>query len=89
MSFKLFGGGNQAPPAAQQQANLAAAEQELEMVTDMFNKIVDTCHKKCIPTPYHDSELNKGEAVCIDRCVAKYFAVNAAIGAKLSSAQQR
>ncbi|KAJ3037107.1 protein transporter tim10 [Rhizophlyctis rosea] len=85
MSFGAFGGA----AAAQQQLNIAMAEQELEMVTTLFNNIVDSCHKKCIPPRYQDGDLNKGESVCIDRCVAKYFAVNAKIGEKLSAAAQQ
>ncbi|KAI9143431.1 Tim10/DDP family zinc finger protein, partial [Paraphysoderma sedebokerense] len=62
------------------------AEQEIEMVTDMFNRIVNSCHNKCIPPKYHDSELTKGESVCIDRCVAKFFEVNVKVGQKLAAA---
>ncbi|KAJ3051473.1 protein transporter tim10 [Rhizophlyctis rosea] len=60
-----------------------------EMVTTLFNNIVDSCHKKCIPPRYTEEDLNKGESVCIDRCVSKYFAVNAKIGEKLSGAAQQ
>jgi import inner membrane translocase subunit TIM10 len=31
--------------------------------------------RKCIPKDYREGELNKGEAVCIDRCSAKFFDV--------------
>jgi import inner membrane translocase subunit TIM10 len=31
--------------------------------------------KKCIPSEYREGELNKGEAVCIDRCASKFFDV--------------
>lgn len=34
-----------------------------------------TCHKKCVIPRYKDSELSKGESICIDRCVAKYMDV--------------
>lgn len=55
----------------------------------MINRsMVDTCHGKCINTTYLESELNKGESVCIDRCVAKYFEVNMKVGAKLSGMNQ-
>ncbi|RKO97633.1 hypothetical protein CXG81DRAFT_15432, partial [Caulochytrium protostelioides] len=59
-----------------------------EMVTTLFNNIVDSCHRKCIPTAYFDGELNKGESVCIDRCVAKYFEINTKVGTKLSGMSQ-
>ncbi|KAG0322897.1 protein transporter tim10 [Dissophora globulifera] len=63
--------------------NMAMAEQELDMFTDLFNRIVSSCHEKCIPKTYIEGDLNKGEAVCIDRCVAKFLEVNKSVGAKL------
>ncbi|KAJ1893733.1 protein transporter tim10, partial [Coemansia sp. S17] len=57
-------------------AQLAAAEQEMEMVTDMFARLGDLCYKKCLIQRYSDEELTKAESVCTDRCVAKYFQVN-------------
>ncbi|TPX67366.1 hypothetical protein SpCBS45565_g03813 [Spizellomyces sp. 'palustris'] len=64
---------------------MSMAEQELEMVTTLFNNIVDSCYRKCVPPKYQDGELNKGESVCIDRCVAKYFEVNMKVGQKLTA----
>jgi import inner membrane translocase subunit TIM10 len=73
---------------------IAAAEQELEMVTDMFNRyacqeseregrvltiansLSQSCSKKCIPPSYAEGELTKGESVCLDRCVSKFFDIN-------------
>lgn len=75
----------------------------LDMVTDLFNKLVAcvaihmqlcasadlflvrTCHNKCISARYAEPDLNKGESVCIDRCVAKYFEVNKKVGEKLQA----
>jgi len=71
MPFLGFGGVQ--PSSAQK---IAAAEQELEMITDMFNRLTNSCTKKCIPTDYREGELNKGESVCLDRCVSKFFEVN-------------
>jgi hypothetical protein len=42
--------------------------------------LVDGCYKKCINTSYSEGEVNKGEALCLDRCVAKYFEVNTKVG---------
>ena len=53
-----------------------------------FIRIVRSCHSKCIALPYGDSELTKGESVCVDRCVAKYFDVNQRIGSKLTGMSQ-
>ncbi|KAI8814603.1 mitochondrial import inner membrane translocase subunit Tim10, partial [Cladochytrium replicatum] len=42
---------------------------------NFFISRLSTCHRKCIPTEYVQGDLNKGESVCVDRCVMKYFAV--------------
>jgi len=59
-------------------------ELEIEMMTDMYARLTSACHKKCIPPKYQEAELKKGEAVCIDRCVAKYLEVHERIGKKLT-----
>ncbi|BGP17713.1 hypothetical protein JCM10213_005293 [Rhodosporidiobolus nylandii] len=84
----LFGGGSRAQPAGQpDQARLAEAAMELEAVSDLFTRIVSSCHAKCISTRYAEAELNKGESVCVDRCVAKYFSVNEKVQERLQAAQ--
>ncbi|KAI8058480.1 Tim10/DDP family zinc finger-domain-containing protein [Syncephalis plumigaleata] len=94
MSFNMFGsGGGAGPVLGQNQTinpnNIAMAEQELDMITDTFNRIVDVCHSKCIKNKYIDGELTKGESVCIDRCVSKFFTVNKTVGEKLMAQQQQ
>jgi hypothetical protein len=49
---------------------------ELDMITDVFNRLVNSCHAKCISEKYLEGDLNKGEGVCIDRCTAKFFEVS-------------
>ncbi len=100
MSF-LFGG--RPPPTSAEK--IAAAETEIEMVSDMYNRfvaslsstavriinltcamecrLVRSCTKKCIPPDYRESDLNKGESVCLDRCVAKFFDVNVKVSEKM------
>ncbi|KAG0324307.1 protein transporter tim10 [Podila horticola] len=78
-----MGGWNNAANQSVNMQNMAMAEQELEMVSDLFNRIVSSCHQKCIPKTYIEGDLNKGEAVCIDRCVSKFFDVNKSVGTKL------
>lgn len=58
-------------------------ELEIEMMADMYNRLTSVCHKKCIPPAYSDTELAKGEAVCLDRCVSKFLDVHERIGKKL------
>lgn len=57
---------------------------EIEMMSDMYNRMTSACQKKCIPPKYSDADLAKGESVCIDRCVAKYLDIHERIGKKLT-----
>ncbi|KAG0147656.1 hypothetical protein CROQUDRAFT_42443 [Cronartium quercuum f. sp. fusiforme G11] len=66
-------------------AALDAAVTELEMVSDLFNRLVRSCHTKCINTRYAEADLNKGESVCVDRCVEKFFNVNAKVGERMQA----
>jgi len=61
------------------------AELEVEMMTDMYNRLTGACQKKCIGTKYKEGELTKGESVCLDRCVAKYLDIHERIGKKLTA----
>ncbi len=71
---------------ASEQAKLELMQNmEIEMMSDLYNRMTSACHRKCIPPKYMDSELGKGENVCIDRCVAKYLQVHENIGKKLTA----
>ncbi|CAB3992903.1 Mitochondrial import inner membrane translocase subunit Tim10 [Paramuricea clavata] len=61
------------------------ADLEIEMMTDLFNKLTSACQKKCISPKYKEGELTKGESVCLDRCVAKYLEIHERIGKKLTA----
>lgn len=74
----MFGIGG--TPQISSQQKLLAAEAELDMVTGMFNQLVEQCHQKCIDKSYSESDVNKKEALCLDRCVAKYFETNVQVG---------
>jgi len=60
-------------------------ELEIEMMSDMYNRMTTACHRKCIPPKYREAELSKGESVCLDRCVAKYLDIHERIGKKLTT----
>lgn len=78
MSFLGLGGGQ---PQLSSEQKIQNAESELDLVTDMFNKLVDNCYKKCINnTTYSEGTLDKNESSCLDRCVAKYFETNVKVG---------
>ncbi|CAE6490678.1 unnamed protein product [Rhizoctonia solani] len=90
MSMFGIGGGNRgsAPSGSINPAQIEMATAELDMITDVFNRLVSSCHSKCISTRYAEPDLNKGESVCIDRCVAKFFEVNRKVGEKLQNMGQ-
>ncbi|KAI9363667.1 Tim10/DDP family zinc finger protein, partial [Pilaira anomala] len=70
--------------------NIAMAEQELEMVTDLFNRIVGSCHQKCIKIENAQSgELSQADALCIDNCVGKFFETNSKVGEKMQKMSQQ
>ncbi|KAG1792091.1 Tim10/DDP family zinc finger-domain-containing protein, partial [Suillus subaureus] len=84
MSF--LGRGGPSPAGGVNHERIEMAINEIDMVSDVFNRIVSSCHAKCISPRYAEGDLNKGESVCIDRCVAKFFEVNKKVGEKMQSA---
>ncbi|KAF9459482.1 Tim10/DDP family zinc finger-domain-containing protein [Collybia nuda] len=82
MSF-LGRGGN--APSGVNAEKIDMAITELDTVTDFFNRMVSSCHAKCISARYAEPDLNKGESVCIDRCVAKFNEVQKKVGEKLQN----
>ncbi|KAH7319997.1 mitochondrial import inner membrane translocase subunit TIM10 [Stachybotrys elegans] len=68
MSF--FGMGR---PQLSSEEKVAQVESEMRMMADTYNRLQRSCQAKCIPTEYREAELNKGESVCIDRCVSKFL----------------
>ncbi|KAI0374396.1 hypothetical protein BV20DRAFT_919873, partial [Pilatotrama ljubarskyi] len=83
MSF--LGRGSAPAAGGINQERVDMATQELDMITDIFNRLVSSCHAKCISPRYAEGDLNKGESVCIDRCVAKFFEVNKKVGEKMQA----
>ncbi|ORY90007.1 Tim10/DDP family zinc finger-domain-containing protein [Syncephalastrum racemosum] len=69
--------------------NLVQAESEVDAFMDLMKRIMSSCQEKCIPTNYHEPDLNKGESVCIDRCVAKYFKVQQKLSNKMQENADR
>ena len=53
------------------------------MISDMFNRLTESCTKKCVHADYREGDLNKGESVCLDRCVSKFFDVNIKVSEKM------
>lgn len=62
------------------------ARLRIHLYSTVLRSLFSSCHAKCISPRYAEGDLNKGESVCIDRCVAKYFEVNKKVGEKLQTA---
>ncbi len=76
-------------PAMDEDKMKLVQDLEIEMMTDMYSRLTNACHRKCVSPKYRESELQKGESVCIDRCVAKYLEVHERIGKKLTEISMR
>lgn len=64
--------------------NLSTLQQvELDMMADMYGRMTESCRKKCVKPEHKSGELNKGESVCLDRCIVKYFQMHENVGKSL------
>lgn len=45
-----------------------------------YRRMTNACQQKCVSSHYKEGDLTKGEAVCLDRCVAKYLDVHERLG---------
>jgi hypothetical protein len=52
------------------------------------SSLVKSCTSKCIDPSYREADLNKGESVCLDRCVSKFFEVNVKVSEKMQGEAQ-
>ncbi|VDN60249.1 unnamed protein product [Dracunculus medinensis] len=60
------------------QESKALWEVEMEMMSDLFKRLSNSCHQK-------EAELTKGETVCLDRCVSKFMDLHQRLGQKLTA----
>jgi import inner membrane translocase subunit TIM10 len=63
-------------------------EAPVECQTNRSCRLTQSCAKKCIPNDYREAELNRGESVCLDRCVSKFFEVNVKVSEKMQGDAQ-
>jgi import inner membrane translocase subunit TIM10 len=66
---------------------LETAKTEMEMYTDLFNKISAQCFNKCAGK-HREQDLALGEMSCADRCVGKYLEAQEKVGKVLQKANE-
>jgi mitochondrial import inner membrane translocase subunit TIM10 len=89
--MNFFGGGSAEPvappPAPAGGPNpMELATTEMEMYTDMFNRMSDVCFAKCM-SGFKEGDLNIGEMSCVDRCVGKYLEAHDKVGKKIAAVE--
>eukprot|EP00529_Nitzschia_sp_RCC80_P034300 CAMPEP_0113452096 /NCGR_PEP_ID=MMETSP0014_2-20120614/6673_1 /TAXON_ID=2857 /ORGANISM="Nitzschia sp." /LENGTH=102 /DNA_ID=CAMNT_0000343463 /DNA_START=581 /DNA_END=889 /DNA_ORIENTATION=+ /assembly_acc=CAM_ASM_000159 len=84
--MNFFGGGQQQQP--QGPDPIFAAKTEMEMYTDLFNKIASSCFQKCASRRHKEPDLSLGEMTCTDRCVSKYLEGQQLVGGVLQKANE-
>lgn len=62
------------------------SELETDTMADLYTRMADACQRKCL-RPAESPALPKQEAVCVDRCVAKFLELHERLGRKLTSIQ--
>ncbi|KAJ4903230.1 hypothetical protein Rs2_17181 [Raphanus sativus] len=72
------------PAGISKEQAFSMAQTEMEYRVELFNKLAQTCFRKCVDNRYKEAELNMGDNSCIDRCVSKYWQVNGMVGQLLS-----
>ena len=84
----MFSRGN---AMADEQAKQQFMQQKMEIAftTNMFNKMVKNCFRKCVPKLTEEPDLNVAEMTCVDRCVSKYMKFHAKVGIKMNEANQQ
>ncbi|KAK1835510.1 Tim10/DDP family zinc finger-domain-containing protein [Podospora conica] len=84
--MSMFGLGARQPTSAEK---ISAVENELKVIAEMHTRMIKICSTKCLDKTYREGELSKGEAVCLDRCSAKFFEAHQKISDQLQQQQQQ
>ena len=61
---------------------------EVDSMADMYNRMSSACLQKCVAANLSSAEISKNEAVCQDRCVAKFLSMYDTIGNQITEKMQ-
>ena len=79
-TMSIYGMGNFGAAMPVDPAKLELAETEMEVLQGLHQGILDGCREKCFVPYYTETDLTKGESACVDRCAAKFYKANIAVG---------
>jgi len=74
---------------AERDAARMLARLNMESQLKMIHGLTSICHQKCVAAKYAESDLSVGENACLDRCVSKYFEMQAMLQQMMMEGQQR
>ena len=63
---------------------------EVKAMTNLLNRLAESCWDKCVSAKLTTAELQVGELACDDRCAIKYMEVSTLVGqsiAKMNATQ--
>jgi hypothetical protein len=79
------------PPSSDRQQHAPTYTHSLSLTHTQLTprrSLLKSCSAKCIDASYREADLNKGESVCLDRCVSKFFEVNVKVSEKMQGEAQ-
>ena len=75
--------------STEREAGMVLGRLNMEMQVNLIHGLTSMCQRKCVSSTYKESELTVGENACVDRCVSKYFEMQAMLQEMMMKGQQQ